>query len=961
MIDFLKLVLPSSGDYVITVGNKSKDGKPWFKNILCTTVEEVERKATVQDADANKTVFFALASYIDNVETDEDTGREKVRRTKQHAQFFRTLAFDVDPKDREAKIVYNSKREMAEAVFKACLAIGLPDPLFVSSGNGVHCYYPLTEDISKAQWIALSELLQKALENNGLILDTTKICDPSMVLRPVGTHNKKAVPFKPVRILRDAGPFEYNTLAEILMGHLNVKNINGDRRAPSGKKSAIMDAILTTEYPPSDSLIIETKCPQIAKIAASGGIVSEPLWYGALGIAAACTEPRETAIRWSEKHPTYSEAETLKKMAQWGSGGRSATTCNYFQTRNAPLCKSCAYNGRIVSPVQLGVSTTSEVVDDEHGDQFRVPKGYIIKGAGIFRKVDDELYPVSSYLMRPVRIYVDRTTQKIMCTVTIQMPHTGWETHALAMDEIASGGADWTSWLMNRGLFISSEEVAKGMRRYMVTYLQELQAEQATEATAGTFGWLDESCTSFVLGSRLIKEDTVTDIRLTDLAANFGEAYSPRGDLQKWSAATDIFGIDGMEQHAFGFLMSAGSPLMIGSGLKSILVNLYSSESGTGKSTTGAFANSIFGNPDKLKLTVEDTNNATFKSMGVYGNLPIYIDEITGIEHKRAGNLVYFVTQGREKRRMSKDGGLQESVEWESVTMSSSNSDIYEVLQEKISIDGQLMRILQLKIDKNPVFNGRGTDDFGYKISRLLAKNYGLAGSIFIQEIIRLGGPILVFEQARKELAQTFEFTFSGKERYWHAGTVLAFATGKIFHSLGLISFDYKKVIASALEYIRALRVEFASAELDCFDILGLYSAEHTSKICVHMTNLDNSRPTVLMPYPVEAVARMEITRNNKVAFISGRYFINQTHFSRWCAIRGIDNRGVYSELEAHGVKYQREKRINLMRGTDKTVPAVRVVEIDLSHSRFADIMKQNDVGVAPPDLSLVATLEVPA
>ena len=926
----------------------------WFKNIACTTIDEVARKAETHDKNPAKTVFFALASYINNIETDEATGYDKVRRTKQHAHSFRTLAFDVDPKDRENKVVYATKREMGEAVIKACAAIGLPEPMFLSSGNGVHCYYPLTSDIPKVQWIAISELLQKALEANGLILDTSKICDPSMVLRPVGTHNKKGDPFKEVKILRAAGPFEYATLAEILMTHMSVKTINGDKRVPSGKKSAIMDAILSSEFPPSDSLVIESKCAQIAKIAASGGVIAEPLWYGALGIASACSEPKETAIRWSNKHPTYSESETLKKMGQWGTGGRGATTCNYFNARNPSLCKSCAYNGRITTPVQLGVSTNSESVDDANGDQFRVPKGYIVKGAGIFRKVDDELYPVSPYLIRPIRIYVDKVTQKIMCTVQVQMPISGWEDHALAMDEICSSGVEWMGWLMNRGLFVSSDEIVKGMRRYMVTYLQELQQEKASEATASTFGWADEACTSFILGENLIKKDTSTEIRLTDLAASFRDAYVAKGELDKWVAATDIFGVDGMEQHALGFLMSAGSPLMIGSGLKSILVNLYSSSSGTGKSTTGAFANSIYGNPEKLKLTVEDTNNATFKSMGVYGNLPIYIDEITGIEHKRAGNLVYFVTQGREKRRMSKDGGLQESVEWESVTMSSSNSDIYEVLQEKISIDGQLMRILQLKLEKNQVFNGRGSGDLGYKISRILANNYGLAGGIFIQEIIRLGGPRVVFENARKELSDTFPFVFSGKERYWHAGVVLALAAGKIFHSLGLISFDYRRVIQAGLDYIRTLRVEFESAEHDCFDVLGLYAAEHVSKICYHMTNTNNRAPGVLMPYPNEAVGRMEITRSNTVSFISGRFFINQTHFSRWCAMRGIDNRGVFTELSEQGVTYQKEKRINLMRGTDKSVPAVRVVEIDLSHARFSDILKQNDTGAAPPELSVV-------
>jgi len=950
MLQFLTAVLPSTGTYVITTGTPKADGSgSWFKNYNCDTINEVVATASRLDGNSQRTIFFALGNYRDNVDEED-----KVRRTSALAFQFKTLAFDVDPKDRNKNPLYATQRDMAATVLTAAAALGLPDPVFVSSGNGLHCYYPLTHEISKEHWRKASELLRDALLSTGMALDTSKICDPSMVLRPVGTLNKKTDPAKPVRLL---SPIQLFDPVDLIQRLLKVVKPSASPKATAAraKPTGIAAAVLDNEFPPADAALVEAKCPQVGAVAATRGNVLEPIWYATLGIAAYTTDPEAAAIRWSDGHPKFDRAATITKMGQWKARS-GPTTCAHFEKIDARQCSTCPHRGKITSPVQLGVAAVSDAVAVPTGKPNMVlPKGYFVKGDKIWRTFQDETLPVSDYLLFPTRRYRDNETGKSMCLLEVKLPVEGWTTRELPMDAMAAGGKDWSSWLLNHQIFVSNEALLKAMRHYIMTYLKELQLETESEVMCGSFGWVDDECTQFALGERLISKDGSVPLRLGPMAADIAPALRPKGDLDKWCRATAVFAAPGLEYHGLVFLMQVGSPIMAGSGLKSVLVNMYCPDSGTGKSTTGAFANSIYGNPDKLMLTVEDTQNATFKSMGVYGNLPVYIDEITKIDPKRLSHTLYFITNGREKRRLTKDGGFQSSMEWNNISTSSSNSDIYAVQgAERISIDGEAMRILQFPFDKNPIFNASGGANYGYKLAHFLKDNYGLAGEPFIRGILAAGGPFVAFDTALRKFSTKFDFTFTGKERFWQAAMVVAYAAGKIGTSLGLFQFDIDASIRKGLEYIATLRKELVDAETDCFDLLGTYLAEHSSKIVIHKTNLMVSRTgAVALPYPNEAMARIEAVWNNKT-YHSGKLFISQPHFNEWCHRRGADSKNFFAQLVQHRVVFHKGRRINLMRGTDKPLPAVRVFEIIMDHERFTDILRQNDIGETQPELRLV-------
>jgi len=946
MNSFTSRVLPSSGWYVLTVGTPKGDGESWYRNYRYETIEELETAARNFDVPP-KTVYYALAAFDGN--EDSETG--KITRKAVQTRQFRTLAFDVDVGEGKP---YATQQAAATAVLMACSTLDLPEPCLVSSGYGLHCYYPLTMDVSTRQWRTVSEALRDLLLANGVDIDTSKICEPAMVLRPVGTQNRKQGVERPVRLVQDTGDFDPYVLFE------RILKLAKREPAPAGaakRVSAVADAVMSVEYPPAKSEDIEAKCPQITAIAACGGNVEEPLWYAALGIAGFCVDSDAVALRWSRGHPKFDAVKTLQKMEQWKVNS-GPSSCAHFERINSAPCASCPHRGRVGSPIQLSdYQPAADTPAAVAAKAIPMPHGYLVRGSMIFKTVGDEVIPVSEYLLYPSRRYKDDHSGKSMCLVEVNFPKAGWGTVPLEMDTLGGSTKDFHTWALNHQLFIANELMLKMTRTYLMTYLQELQRETDSEVLCNSFGWLDDTCESFVLGERLIKKSVTETVRLGGTAATFGATYSPKGDLQKWVQATSIFNAPGLEFHGLVFLMGVGAPLMVGSNLKSVLVNMYSAASGTGKSTTGSFINSAYGNPEKTRLTVEDTQNATFKTMGVYGNLPIYIDEITTIDPRLLPKTVYFLTQGREKKRLTKGGGFQESMEWETVSIASSNQDLYALLAERFSTDGETMRILQFEVGPNAVFaETSGGTNAGYQLNKFLDRNHGLIGEPFIKAILELGGPHVVFEAALKKFHRTFNFDFTGKERFWQAAMVIAYATGEICRASGLTDFNHEQCVREGLRYIVQLRKETDSTKLDCFEILGQYVGEHQSKVVFWKHNRKEDRSHYVDPVPThECVARMEIEYDKTNPFKGGRLYINQVQFNKWCRDRGADVRGLVAQLAANGVTVHKDRRLSLMRGTPVTMPAVRSYEIVMKHERFVEVMQQNAVGAGPTELKVVA------
>jgi hypothetical protein len=189
--DLLDTVLPPEGRYCVMGIGKYPDQK------FVDTKEEVEELAQ-RFVKRKIDVFFGCAKYgsLNN-------------RTHENAKYFRALWMDIDcgptkgvPDEKGIIKGYLDQQTGLDEFKKFCVAVGLPKPILVSSGYGIHAYWLLEETVSRREWEPLANRLRELCVEQGLIVDSS-VFEASRILRIPGTFNFKQKEPKEVTVLNE--------------------------------------------------------------------------------------------------------------------------------------------------------------------------------------------------------------------------------------------------------------------------------------------------------------------------------------------------------------------------------------------------------------------------------------------------------------------------------------------------------------------------------------------------------------------------------------------------------------------------------------------------------------------------------------------------------------------------------------------------------------------------------------
>lgn len=173
--DFLAHVLPSEGYYCCVTFREGFGPQQFFHTKLGAIVDRI----LVDDANGH-TVYHACATF-----SAPDS------RAAHNARYMRSLWLDLDTQEGDDKKPYKDRDEAESAMAAFTRASGLPDPVLVDSGFGLHCYWPLDANIPAADWRALAFDFRDLCDRHGLAADHVRTCDGASILRPVGTRNRK--------------------------------------------------------------------------------------------------------------------------------------------------------------------------------------------------------------------------------------------------------------------------------------------------------------------------------------------------------------------------------------------------------------------------------------------------------------------------------------------------------------------------------------------------------------------------------------------------------------------------------------------------------------------------------------------------------------------------------------------------------------------------------------------------
>lgn len=348
-----------------------------------------------------KNVFFGVGKYKDDSS-----------RAKDNVQALKAFWLDIDCGETKD---YPDQATGLAALRKFCKTVGLPKPIIVNSGRGLHVYWVLEEECTRAEWEPVCNRLKEVCKAQGFNVDNNCF-EAARILRVPGTLNFKDDPAHPVTVVSTAEPVTLEFMRETL----GVKERNP--LAPTEFKSAPspLAQLLKNSINNKFSKIMqrgEEGCRQLMACYAEQDSLSEPRWFSALSIAKFCSDRDKAVHKMSAGHPDYDPDKTEQKL-QHIIGPH---TCAEFEKNNPGGCAGCPHFGKIKSPIVLGKelaeATEEDNVVEQENEQgvesvYRIPDypfPYVRgKAGGIWRKplLDDEegepllVYPYDFYIVK---------------------------------------------------------------------------------------------------------------------------------------------------------------------------------------------------------------------------------------------------------------------------------------------------------------------------------------------------------------------------------------------------------------------------------------------------------------------------------------------------------------------------------------------------------------------------------
>lgn len=970
--EFLELLLPATG-FIFTASPLLPKG---WANQSHQSIDEAIAHAHALTFN-HKNAYYAVATYAERRVWDPtgNDGEGKWRyRTQENAKNIKSffLDLDVDPAD---PLKFGSKQEALTELRAFVQKIGLPRPLLVDSGGGIHAYWPLAHHVSTDEWRPVADRFKAICVHERFRADRSLTSDHARVLRVPGTYNFKKD--HPVLILSTAPAMGFADFAQRISAYADRETVPlvaaaGPKKAAApvpgqpAAASVFGDNLGTTNDPLNFDRIVFA-CPQLQhQVATRGAGTGEQLWRAALGVVKFCDRMELAAAAVSDAHPEYSPAATRAKIDNWHTG---PTACAHFHQLNPSLCESCPNWSKITSPAVLGrqvieAPTPQVMVVTDSGAVAAIklpdpPRGYARRksDSAIVLETEDgdgnptfevvcpyDLYPlalraqtgadanIDERSMWRVHLPMERGKGRVERDIDVPLALMA-DTKALAKH------------LMSKGIILNGDQ-PKLVQHYMSYYLQKLADEAGREKLYERLGWHDEHAT-FVLGDKVLRRDGTihTHVPNAQIRNTTKNGLRPAGTLDGWKAAMEFYNRPGFEGHRFFMYASLGAPIfhMNDTGNKGVLMTA-SGQSGRGKTTCLKACCSIWGHPESLILNGNkdgSTVNALYSAIGTTHSLPFMWDDITERDPDELRRFLLNISQGQGKRRMTSDSTQAGHVDtWETIVLATANTDdISRILSSGRDVNPHLMRMVGVEfatIDQGVEAKIKA-DEF----LRELNSHYGHVGPVFLKALVTQ------YDAVRKGYIKNIAMvdrllasSNASAERYWSATVAAAYTGAQIAKSLGLINFPVDADLQWMIGHLTQQRTMIQESTQSPMELLVAFLNENLRGTLIVGTkgnvNLDN-----VFQRPSDAL----IIRNE---IDTATIYIARSAMMAYCA----DQRVAFKPLEQSLIKNNRvitDHNIQKVLGADTVYASGQTRCWKIDATKLGGAMNAVPVGAPAP------------
>ena len=957
-LEFLRAVWPEQGYYCLDVTVVKGDDKI-HKHKVFQTIDAAA--AVALHAGGGSDVYFCINTLAAPSVKNETTGKTQWRI---HANMKEVRCFFLDLDVGEGAKKYPSQDAAAKALKAFCKKTELPRPIVVSSGGGLHVYWPLVDAMTTLHWKPWATRLLRLCQAHGFLVDPTRVDDQSSVLRVPGTFNHKGGDKRPVAIAYEGEPSENVEFLELLGTACDAMQVDTTvvAKAPvAGNTGGNLDKVYDGKVPSPKA--VYDACEHMRTVFDAGGCLPYEQWHKTLTVIRATEGGEKLCHKISSlAYKGYSEAETNQKLRdQDGMGPLSCATMDRLFGGDA--CSRCKWQGAVSGPAHAaikpqqaaapvvaavaaapGVPAVEIVCPPPHG-YIRAVTGQVFldyedaEGKPVQKLIlDHDLYPICRQVNREVKL--DQHTWRTV------LPHEGQKDFLVSSSSLHDG-KELAKLLSDEGVYVDPNKV-NDVRTYMSHYIRSLQKLAAAQKQNTHLGWTNDY-QSFVLADKTIHADgSETPALLSTTAETValgGRQMHKKGTLAKQIELLKYYALPGLIPQQFFILTGLGALLFHMTQHHGAIVHAQG-ESGGSKSTSLFTAGSFWGMPAGFMMSGRkggSTLKAREETIATLCNLPIGLDEITNMHPDEAKEFALSMSQIGGRETMTSDrkmrlgtGGTSKST----ITMTTANKSLHGLLSEDNAAGAAgSMRVVELEFQKLSDEGKAGADTY----IRELNQNYGWIGEEFVKYVVKNYASVAlrVQEMVRKIDAHC---RITGSERFYSAVFACNLIAGIICSQIGLLSFDMKAMrewlLNIQLPKMRGILVDEYTTPVS---VLTSYLDEINGDLFVihgAANNLSTSR------YP-RGAARGRIEHHNKLMWISRDAF--RTHCSR----KSVSSRNVVTTLVEQKIIVNASARKVLGADTESPGAQTYCYLIDMGHpeisGKMTDLLKPVEGGVPGP------------
>jgi hypothetical protein len=495
---------------------------------------------------------------------------------------------------------------------------------------------------------------------------------------------------------------------------------------------------------------------------------------------------------------------------------------------------------------------------------------------------------------RAIALDVRRTVVEDDYTMELCIHNNSGEHTAVFSSSVLYAPTDLAMLLGGRGIVCASSQM-KSLQELLVEWLQKIQEAQRVKRAFTNLGWMEKAGVhlGFAHGDTAYYPDGKHESGIkiaTPKGMEHAKYFIPQGSRAKWQSVADFLAKQGNLSLLAVLATSFGSPLMRFSGHSGAVVSIVSAASGVGKSSTLLASQSVWGRPGSTVHAATDTILSLASKMGFTKNLPVYWDDIKGDVKlwKSFSDMIYQVTQGKEKSRLYNTGNPQPAQEWCCLAIVAANDSIFEVMKRyNGDSDSGVTRVFEIRLEERPesvpnTFFGQCRDNFGWAgavYAEFLTKNYVRAEQL-VQRVTE---------------SLTLEVKMTSEERFWVAAMATMIVGAMFATELKLVNFDVPALKKFLVKRFGELRIQKAQATVEAgpTEQVAAIIYDHQGATLTIGSLPKNQKASILIVRP-PANKVVDITLIQDTNTLR----IRRAKFNDWCHHKGLSPETLRNRLQ---------------------------------------------------------------